>query len=556
MWPPTDQPRPPAWKRLSQSLSAKLILLLLAAMLVVFGVLGYVNIRLHRRHLEQATLLSAERVSDVLKRSTSYYMLRNDREGLYHIIGTIAKEPGMERVRIFNKEGRISFSTDAGEVNQYVDKRAEACYACHTQAQPLTRLDRPDRFRIYRAGDHRVLAIINPIENQPACSNAVCHAHPAEQKILGVLDTNLSLARADASLAEGTRQMLLYTLLAVTGVLALTGLFVWEVVHRPVKALRTGTERLARGDLGYQIGIRSHDELGELAASFNRMSRELQDTRAEVTAWTRTLEDRVEQKTHELTTAHEQMLQAEKMASLGKLAAVVAHEINNPLSGILTYAKLLRRWTERREDEERRREEIHTSLELIESESRRCGDIVRNLLSFARTGSMNVERADLNAIVERCLRLVKHQMELNGIQLHAHLAPGLPVLHCDPAQVEQLLLALVMNAIEAMPRGGDLRVRTRRLPDSGELELQVQDNGPGISPELLPRMFEPFVTTKEERHGVGLGLAISRNIVERHQGSIRVESEPGKGTTFIVVLPLGAESQAAVAAGPAAANVR
>ncbi|HXE91058.1 MAG TPA: ATP-binding protein [Terriglobales bacterium] len=550
----TESSRPPAWKRLGRSLSAKLILLLLAAMLVVFGVLGYLNIRLHRRHLEQATLLSAERVSDVLKRSTSYYMMRNDREGLYHIIGTIAQEPGMERVRIFNKEGRISFSTDVSEVNQYVDKRAEACYACHTQAQPLTRLDRPDRFRIYRAADHRVLGIINPIENQPACSNAACHAHPAEQKILGVLDTNLSLARADASLAEGTRQMLLYTVFAVAGVLVLIGLFVWEVVHRPVKVLRAGTDRLARGDLGYQIDIRSHDELGELASSFNRMSRDLREARSELTAWTRTLEERVQQKTSELKAAHEQMLQAEKLASLGKLAAVVAHEINNPLSGILTYARLLRRWAERGEDGESKREEIRASLELIESESRRCGDIVRNLLSFARTGPMNLVWADLNTIVDRCLRLVKHQLELNSIQLHTDLAPELPRVPCDSAQVEQMLLALVMNAIDAMPRGGNLRLRTRLLPESGQVQLQVADDGLGIPPELLPRMFEPFVTTKEERHGVGLGLAISRNIVERHQGSIHVESEPGKGTTFTVVLPLGAENPAAASA--AAAIVR
>src|SRR5438105_7790998 len=159
------------WMRLSRSVSTKLIVLLVSTMVVIFAALGYLNIRLHRKHLEVATLQSAERVSDVIKRSTSYYMLRNDREGLYHIMSTIAGEPGMVRVRIFDQQGRISYSTDPTEINRNVDKGAEACYGCHAQSQPLARLDRPDRFRIYRPNGYRVLGIITPIENQPSCSN-------------------------------------------------------------------------------------------------------------------------------------------------------------------------------------------------------------------------------------------------------------------------------------------------------------------------------------------------------------------------------------------------
>src|SRR5579863_2132711 len=173
------------WKRLTNSISAKLIGSLLAVMVVIFALLGYLNIRLHRQHLEAATLASAERVSDVIKRSATYYMLRNDREGLYHTIQTMADEPGMVKVRIFDQEGRISYSTDARETGQVVDKAAEACYGCHSQSQPLIKLNRPDRFRIYRNSEGaRVLGIITPIENQPACATADCHAHPASQRIL------------------------------------------------------------------------------------------------------------------------------------------------------------------------------------------------------------------------------------------------------------------------------------------------------------------------------------------------------------------------------------
>jgi two-component system NtrC family sensor kinase len=440
---------------------------------------------------------------------------------------------------VINQEGRITFSTDAQEINTSVNKRAEACYGCHAQAQPLARLNRPDRFRIYRlASGERVLGIINPIENSPACSNASCHAHPASQQILGVLDTNLSLARADASLAGDIRYMLAYTVLGVALISALSGVFVWRVVHGPLRTLESGTERLASGDLGFQIPVQSRDELGDLAASFNTMSRQLREAREEVTAWARELEKRVEQKTQELKRADEQMIQAEKLASTGKLAAIVAHEINNPLAGILTYAKLLKKWVA--ECDPAKQEQIRSSLDLIESESRRCGEIVKNLLVFARAAPMNPNLSDLNAVLERCLQLVRHQLELAGIQGQLDLDRTLPPVLCDVAHIEQAVLALVMNAIEALPHGGNLHLRSRHSPQTKEAILQIQDDGAGIAPEVLPNLFEPFFTTRERGHSLGLGLAITRNIVERHRGRIKVESPPGRGTVFTITLPLRA----------------
>ncbi len=222
------------WHRVSQTISAKLLLLLIGSLLTIFAALGFVNIRLHRHHLEAMSLTAAERQSDVIKRSTSHYMMRNDRAGLYQIISTMADQPGMKRIRIINQEGQISFSTDTAEVHRQVDKNAEACYACHAQAAPLTKLNRPDRFRIYRANGERVLGIITPIENQASCSNADCHAHPKEQQILGVLDVSLSLKTTDANLAESTRTMIAYTVLAVMLVSLAAWLFVWRVVHEPL----------------------------------------------------------------------------------------------------------------------------------------------------------------------------------------------------------------------------------------------------------------------------------------------------------------------------------
>ena len=556
---PTHESNARAWRFpriVSDTLSTKLNILLLGAMIVIFALLGYLNVRLHRQHLEQNTLLSAERVSDIIKRSTTDYMLRNDREGLHHAIKMMASEPGIEKIRIFDQEGRITYTTDAAEQNHVVDKTAEACYACHAQSQPLARLNRPDRFRIYRnVAGARVLGIITPIENQPACSNAACHAHPAEQQILGVLDTNLSLAKADVQVAESSRRMLVYTGCALLLIALLSWVSIWRVVGRPVKALKRGTERLAAGDLGYQISVRSKDELGELASSFNDMSRQLQAEHNENVSWTHTLEERVEQKTHELKRAHEHALHTEKMASIGKMAAVLAHEINNPLSGILTYAKLLRKWTDREEmprDERgrHRRQEICESLDLIASESRRCGDLVKNLLTFSRTTPMNLQPTNVNQVVERSLRLVQHQLDLAGIQVQPQLDPDLPPVLCDAAQIEQVLLALVMNALDALPQGGNLWITTSfsRKPD--QVRIVVRDDGCGIPPEILSRIFEPFLTTKEAGRGVGLGLAISHSILERHNGNIEVQSEVGCGTTFTVTVPRDADAEK-VAPSPA-----
>jgi len=547
------------WTRLTNSVSAKLIGSLLAVMVVIFALLGYLNIRLHRQHLEAATLASAERVSDVINRSTTYYMLRNDREGLYHAIQTMADEPGMVKVRILDQQGRVSYSTDPKEVSHVLDKTAEACYGCHAKSQPLALLNRPDRFRIYRnAGGERVLGIITPIENQPSCSNADCHAHPANQQVLGVLDTNLSLMKADAQLKVSSARMLYYTMGAMLIITVLSWLFVWREVGQPIKALKKGTEHLSRGELGYQIEVRSRDEVGDLAQSFNGMSLQLRAANEEIVTWAKTLEDRVEQKTRELKRAHDHVLHVEKMASIGKMAAVVAHEVNNPLSGILTYAKLLRKWVASGQTEHEKREEAIQCLELIASESRRCGDLVKNLLTLSRTAPMNIESTDLHAVIDRSLLLVRHQLELVGIHLQLNYAENLSRVPCDPAQIEQVFLVLIMNAIDAMPRGGNLWIETGLSNDGNEVKIKVRDDGAGIAPDVLPQIFEPFLTTKESGHGVGLGLAISRGIVERHQGRIEVESALGRGTTFTVTLPAQGDDAllAGVGAGTAATKVR
>lgn len=534
------------WKSsLPFSLSLKLIVCLVGSMVIIFTALGYWNVQLHRRHLENMTIISAEQISDIIKDSTRYSMLKNHRDEVYHIITTTGVEPGINKIRIFNEEGKISFSTDKREVDTLVDKKAEACYGCHAQEQPLARLNRPDRVRIYlRPNGDRILGLINPIENESSCYRAPCHAHPPNQQVLGILDVTLSLARVDEIIADGQRGMIANLIVAILMISLIFGALIWVMVHQPVKQLIAGTQRVAAGDLDFKIRPSSRDEIGKLAASFNRMTDELKQAHAQITDWARTLESRVEQKTAELKRAHEQMIQVERMASIGKLAAIVAHEINNPLAGILTYAKLLLKKAGDRRLAFADPEETRQSLEMIANESARCGEIVKNLLQFSRQTAVDLQPNDVNEIIRQSMRLVQHKIDLMSLEAQILLDENIPMLVCDAQQLKQALVALLINACEAMrPEEGVLEVASRHLRAHRAVEITIHDNGIGMDEETQRHIFEPFFTTKEQGKGVGLGLAVVYGIVQRHSGEIEVESALGQGTTFTLRLPEMPESE-------------
>jgi len=534
------------------SVGAKLTFWLLVSSAMVFSLLGYQTLRLHQRDLEQMTLASADRTSDLIKRGLRYSMLRNHRDEIYHTLQTIGAQPGIHKIRIFDKEGRISFSTDAREMNTFVDKRAEACYACHAQEQPLTRLDRPDRVRIYvNPRGERILGLINPIENEPSCSRAPCHAHSPTQSVLGILDVTLSLAPVDAAIAKGRRQLLLLFLASLFFVTFVVVLATLMMIHTPITHLMRGIRRVAAGDLTYKIPLISRDELGEVAASFNAMTEKLRSAHEELTRWARTLEERVAQKTAELQRAHEQMIHAERMASLGKLAAIVAHEINNPLAGILTTAKLVRKKLEDHQLSAEERATLRQYLELIAGESARCGEIVKNLLQVVRPSRASLQPHDVNELIRQSLRLIQHKIELMSLQTDVQLDPSLPPIVCDGSQIRQVLLALLINACEAVrPEEGRIEIISRFLPERQQAEITIRDNGIGMDEETQRRIFKPFFTTKEREGSLGLGLSVVLSILHRHGGEIHVQSALGQGTTFTVYLPLSPPTEAEEQAEP------
>jgi two-component system NtrC family sensor kinase len=390
---------------------------------------------------------------------------------------------------------------------------------------------------------------LSVIENEPRCSTAACHAHASDEKVLGVLDLEMSMAPLQTVIGTAQRQFVWATLILIFVVGVVAAVFIRRVVQRPVSRLYEGTRRIAEGDLDTRIELRGRDELARLAEAFNQMVQNLDAARREVVGWSQKLEEKVAQKTEELSRVQRQVLHMEKMASLGKLSATVAHEINNPLSGMLTYARLVRRELQQQPIAAEVREELTGYLRSLEQECNRCGQIVQNLLLFSRRTGAAMETCDLNEIVHRSLMLVQHHLQLKGVKLHCELLDGDREIVGDAGQIQQALVALLVNATEAMGGHGEiareLTVRLRGGAD--EVQIDVGDTGTGIPPEVLPRIFEPFFSTKEAEKGVGLGLAVAYGIVQRHGGRIEVESEAGRGTVFRLWLP----RKAVIASQPA-----
>jgi two-component system NtrC family sensor kinase len=377
--------------------------------------------------------------------------------------------------------------------------------------------------------------LINPIENAPECYTAACHAHPQEQSILGVLDVTMSMAEPDLRMATARRQALIAAVLMALLAGILSAAFILRLVRRPVKHLITGTERVASGDLATEISVDSHDEIGQLATAFNDMTRDLREAHNEITEWSDRLETRLQEKTAELSQTQRQVAHMDKMASLGKLAASVAHELNNPMAGILNYAKLIDRNIRESEATIPERDKLARYLSLIEKEAGRSGDIVRNLLVFARPSGTEFALHELNPILERSVMLVRHHVEMADIRLETQLLEGDDQLVCHAGQIQQALLALLMNAVEAMPNGGTIRLVAESVGES--VRITISDTGVGIPKEVLPNIFEPFFSSKDRSEAVGLGLAVVYGIVRHHLGSIDVKSEVNQGTTFHIMLP-------------------
>ncbi len=524
--------------RITKFIAFRLFIIVLLVMIVSTAIFTTVMLNWQSEKYLAITTDWAVRTSDLIKRSTRYSMLENRRADIYQTISTLGSEPGIEAIRIYNKKGEVTFSTIEGEVGKYVNMNAEACNACHQPGKQLPTAQKAALTRIFESPKgYRILGVITPIRNEPSCYNAPCHEHPSSQTVLGVLDVMLPLKGLDANLAQLRESTYTTGAFMVLSVTLVAGIFIWTMVNIPVRKLTHGTREITRGNLDYRIDVHSSDEIGDLADSFNKMTKELGRARDELTDWAETLGDKVEQKTDELRRALSNMVQMEKMASLGKLAASVAHELNNPLAGILAYAKLLRKKLKKENISPENAAEVDNDLGMIADESMRCGTIVNNLLLFSRQKVGEYHSCDLGSVVEQSLKLIAHHLAMHSVR--SEVAGGSEPIEimCDPQQIEQALIALEINSIEAMPDGGFLRIQLTKVKPSRSVEIKVIDTGIGIAQGDIDHIFEPFYTTKKDGKGTGLGLAVVHGIVERHNGSIKVESKINVGTTVTITLP-------------------
>lgn len=529
-------------------LEVKLLLTICLTVAACGGLLAWVTVRYAQTARVDLMIRGANQFSDTVKRSLHHAMLANRWSDAVHIMEAIGKQEEVRRVRVFSKEGAILFSTEQSEIGRSVDKRAESCYACHAAEQPLERLHTPDRARIFQDRDGtRLLGMITPLYNEPGCSEG-CHVHPAEKRVLGVLDITLSLARVDDEIAAVTQRTLLLVAVALLVLGGVVTLLVHREVIRPVRELVAGTQAVARGDLARRIPVAVGGELGALAASFNDMTESLAQAREALERLVSTLEQRVAERTRELTAAQAQLVQTEKLASLGRLSASIAHEINNPLSGILTYTKLISRRLRTGPPGSEEVLAILQQLSLVERETQRCSAIVRNLLDFARQRPPVFQAVAVQAVLDEAVPLLANRLAIQNIQLTQQVGP-LPPVWADFGQLRQAVVNILVNACEAMPNGGTLSVTAQEVeapagdgggPARRFVELVVTDQGEGIPPEHLSRIFDPFFSTKEQ--GTGLGLSVVYGIVEHNGGTILVDSRPGEGTSMRLRLPVAPDT--------------
>lgn len=461
------------------TLRFKMIVGIGAILLAVVLVYATIAVRMQAAHLEMLAQREAELIVAVTERAIERAMTEGKTDQVRAILEEIGALPHLVALWIADAGGKIVGSSTPA------DQAAEA------------------------------VGISRPIPNRPACHG--CHG--ADRTLLGAIHARVAFPSVVSHVAGQWTVMVLPAILALVAAGALIAIYFTLVVGRRIGALSHAIRRVQAGDLTAKVPQDDHDELGRLGESFNVMVARLGDAQ-------RQLEDR-----HAA-----EIRRAEHLAALGKVAAGIAHEINNPLAGMQNCVRTLLKGT----IDERRRARY---LEMLREGLARIDRIVSQLLNFARESPPRLARTDLAAVVTDALALVEHEVQARNIVCAVAFEPGLPALVADARQLEQVFLNIVMNALEAMPPGGTITITAgvRRRDGDRFVEARIADTGVGIPPENLPRVFDPFFTTKEVGNGTGLGLSVSYGIVKAHGGAIEVESEVGKGSTFVVVLPVADE---------------
>ncbi len=478
------------------TLRVRMVLGIGVILLAVIAALALVTVRMQAAHFEDLSRREAELIVTVTERAIARAMTEGKKDQVEAILEEIGSLPHLVSLRITDAGATILRSSRPGERGSVLERRR----------QPA------DTTSGAREDARTIVAVSREIPNRPACYG--CHG--SGEATLGIIDARVAFPSFASHVARQWTAMALPAIVALVVAGGLIAAFFTLVFGRRIDTLCQAMRRVEASDLTTKVPEDDRDELGRVGQSFNVMVSRLADAQ-------RQLEDR-----HAA-----EIRRAEHLAALGKVAAGIAHEINNPLAGMQNCVRTLVRGPR----DERQRLQY---LEMLQEGLGRVGRIVSRLLNFARESRPCLVKTEIAPVVTRALAMLEHELAARDITCSVALDAAHPALVADPAQLEQVFLNVLMNAVDAMPGGGTLTVASgqRRVRDDRFLEVRVADTGVGIPPEDLPRVFDPFFTTKDVGRGTGLGLSVSYGIVRAHDGFIEVESEVGKGSTFTVVLPV------------------
>ena len=472
-------------------------------------------------------------------------MLENDRTTLQGTLDAINSMSGIDDVNMYDHDNNLAYSSISTDTANHSDPDCKSCHTDIASMFPSTEksvriIDVDSECSMnHNNNNSRHLLIRSPILNSESCYTGSCHAHDRTEEVLGSLLIKFPLRDLDNALSKSKKDYILLaaliTVLLVTFLIFLTT----KKIRKPLTALIAASEAVAKGDISTRLEIKQNhlSDMRMVSMAFNDMLDNLQQANIELENWSHQLEYKVQKKSEELGMAQHEMINIERIASLGRLSLSVAHEINNPLSGILVYAKLVHKQLLNQPLDPEKKTAIMKHLGFIISEAMRCGDIVKGLLDFSRKDQNDFEPRHLHEILHDTYELMNHSMKVANISFLTDFSAKADLISCSPNQIKQVCVAILMNAFEAITENGEVLFRTSN-PDKDHIRIDFTDNGVGISEEDIPHIFEPFFSTKEKATGIGLGLAIVHGIIQNHKGKIDVRSERGKGTTISISLSL------------------
>ena len=515
------------------TLTGKLILTIGTLVIVGSAFFWYFLIKHQETELINNSIEYGYSFVDYVKKSTRYGMLLMRQPLIQETIEAIGSGKGIISVRVFNNDGKITYSSDKKDIGTIFDKNSPMCTSCHvsnghTKNTPI--------WSITKGKDSRVMNIVQPIYNEFDCYTSLCHFHSKDQAVLGIIEANLSLALLDKSIRQQGVAITLYVAVFIFVLSSVLGTIFWKFVTTPLNNLSQGMKRVAEGDLDHHLTINRKDEIGELASTFNSMTSDLKKTKHELVEWGNTLEKKVQEKTEAMQRAQNQIMHSEKLASLGRMAAGVAHELNSPLTGIVTFSHIIqKKFTPDTQE--------YKDLTVIIEQANQCTNIIRGLLGFARASTVEKIPININEVLASSLNIVRNKADFFNIKLNTVLDNSLFPVKADPSKLQQVFLNMIMNAGDAIEGKGEITITTRNINEGGNnfVEIEFTDTGMGISQNNLERLFEPFFTTKPAGKGTGLGLAVSHGIIKEHSGNISVRTKLGEGTSFIIKLPVDGE---------------